>query len=222
MPEDEKKRPRPIVEELTPPEKKEITPPENPPEDVEKNAKETLKELHELSNNKKPKSKTNYKLIFFVTVITALVVSFISGGLYVYFTGTGALGEIPSDKAPESTPTPPPPSPIATPIATAAPEEEIDYSAYKISVLNGSGKIGEAGKVENILEAEGFVVSSTANASRFDYTDTVIQSKKTVPQMVLTKLQSTLQNNYSVKSGDQLADNAAHDIVITVGSKVAQ
>ncbi len=164
--------------------------------------------------------KTNLKLIFFLTVITALVVGFVSGGVYVYFSGISAVQD--SEK---STPIPSPtitPEPSATPKQTPE-SEEIDLSQYKISVLNGSGKIGEASKVSSLLEENGFKVENIGNASRYDFENTVLQTKKQTPQSVVVLLKKALSSIYLVEiDSKNLPESSEFDFIITVGSKLAQ
>lgn len=159
-------------------------------------------------------SKSDVKLFVLVAVITALVVAALAGGIYVYLNGINKL----------STPTP---TPSETPIimetpeptATASPAAEVKLSTYKVQILNGSGKIGEANKAKALLEKEGFVVGSTANAASFDFTDTIIKAKATVAESVVNTAKDALSKTYSVKIGDTLPASSAYDIVVTVGSE---
>jgi hypothetical protein len=222
MPKKDEKRIRPVVVE-------EVGEEEAPPKmesepDLQKKAEEMIGELEKSNENPEKKkkvsnSKTNFKLILIVTVLTALIVGFVSGGVYVYFSGLTNLNQT---SKPQPTPTPleveQTPSPIPTPLASPK-AENIDLSVYKISVLNGSGKIGEAGKVRDLLKADGFTVSSVGNASRYDYTDTIIQVTKDVPNSVISSIKKSLSDSYSVKEGDTLPSTSKYEVVITVGSK---
>lgn len=224
------RRIKPVVEEIdsSPPSHsaKEVEPevktePVAPPQEVvvdEKQAKKVLEELESAhSELKKSKRKINLKLLFGLTILVALVVGFLAGGLYVYTTGMSLVGDSPGNLA-SPTPTPQVDQEEPTPQATATPEP-VDISKYSISVLNGSGKIGEAGKVEDILVDAGFKVGNTGNASRYNYTDTVIQVKKDVPQPLVSQLEEKLSESYSVETGDTLPDTSQYDVVVTVGSK---
>ncbi len=217
MPQDKEKRIRQVIEEVIP----------DTPANPQEKAKEVLKELDRLNaKTKRPKKEkqTSLKLIFLITVITALIVGFVSGGVYVYFSGVTNL------QKPNAVPTSTPsliPEPTPTPSATAGPTvspspkptEKIDLTAYKVSVLNGSGKIGGAGKVSDLLKKEGFTVTNIANAARYDYTDTIVQVTEEVPGSVVDLIKKALSDNYSVKIGDKLGSTSKYEIVITVGSK---
>lgn len=231
---DKPKRRRPVVEEVieTPvsvPEQVIAEPTVEPPpaptpvpavvepvhsQDTEKKAEEVLQSLEtahkEHRNNNR---KFSLKLMFALTILIALVIGFIAGGLYVYTTGMQESNseEVEPEESLEPIATPEPtPSPSPTP-------EPVDISELTVSVLNGSGVIGAAGNAENLLEDAGFTVGNTGNASRFNYTDTVIQVKESVPQSVVDQLEETLSEDYSVEIGDNLPETSQYDIVVTVG-----
>jgi LCP family protein required for cell wall assembly len=66
-------------------------------------------------------------------------------------------------------PKPKPSSPSAT--AASAPNP----SSITVRVLNGSGVAGQAGAAAGSLRADGFKVSTTGDASNFNYTQTVVE-----------------------------------------------
>jgi len=108
-----------------------------------------------------------------------------------------------------------------TPTATPTPVIEVDLSEYEIEVLNGSGITGEAGRQQENLETEGFVVDSVGNADNSDYTDTVIQAKSDVSQAFLTKLREFLEESFTVaKDSEELDEDASVPVVIIIGSSV--
>jgi hypothetical protein len=228
------KRRRPVVEEVpeTPPvpvptpepvvvpqtvetPAAEPTPVTTSPEIVEKKAEEVLKELETAHHDhKKSNRKINLKLLFGLTILIALIIGFVAGGLYVYTSGINGLdngGAAEETPAPSSAPDPTP-EPTPTP-------EPVDVSEFTVSILNGSGVIGAAGEAESLLEDAGFTVGNTGNASRFNYTDTVIQVKDGVVQSVIDQLEKALSEEYSVEVGDELPETSKYDIVITVGTE---
>lgn len=206
---DHSQRIHPVIEEI-----------ETVPASEEK-AKEVIKELDQLNHkndlsNSSP--KTNYKLIILITLLTALVVGFVSGGVYVYFSGVSSLGQIAQNHT-QPTPITPIPTVVPTTSPSPKPDEKIDVSSYKVSVLNGSGRIGEASKVADLLKPVGFKIINTGNASRYDYQETLIQTTDKVPQNVIELVVSTLSEDYQTKLGDPLKTPSPYDIIITVGSK---
>lgn len=115
------------------------------------------------------------------------------------------------------------PTPTPTPMPTPTPTpEEVDLSAYKIKVENGSGIAGEAAKLQKALEDENFTVSDIGNADKSTYTKTVIQVKNGTNTQFLTKLKEALKKTYDVD--DQtvtLPDSESVDAVVIIGSKKA-
>ncbi|MBI4080139.1 MAG: LytR C-terminal domain-containing protein, partial [Candidatus Levybacteria bacterium] len=86
-------------------------------------------------------------------------------------------------------------------VPTEAPsptEKVLDLSLYSIRVLNGSGVSGQAAKVQQVLEDDKFTVASIGNAEKSDYTETVIQVKKTVSKEYIQKLKDLLKDYYDL------------------------
>jgi|GEM_PF-1376528 len=59
--------------------------------------------------------------------------------------------------------------------ATSSPEAETEIA---ISILNGSGVPGEAGRVASLLDEETYEIVSIGNADSFDYQETIIRFKR--------------------------------------------
>lgn len=153
--------------------------------------------------------KTPIKLLFAITIITALVVGFILGGVYVYMSGVKDVPQV------TGTPTPSAQPQNATPAPTPTPQP-VKLNTLKVNVLNGSGIIGAAGKVKTALETAGFVVPGTGNASNYAYKKTVIQVKDSVPVQVVDSLKEALKA-YSLEDGDKLPASSTYDIVVIAG-----
>ncbi len=211
-------RPRPVVEEVT----EEVLPtsaaePEPPiPAEPEKPKKEPARDLPTGPlGSEASKRGCSPKTVILVAFITALLVGALVGGIYVYFNGISKL-----DKEETVTPQPSPTATAGTasPTPTASPEAEIALAAFKVSVLNGSGKIGEATKVKNLLTKAGFKVAATGNAPTFDFTNTIIEAKENVPQSVVDTIKEALAD-YSLEVGENLATSNSYDVVVTVGTK---
>lgn len=159
-----------------------------------------------------------FKTILFITLISALVAAFVSGGVYVYLSGVNSLDlgskEETQEEVQEST------APSPTPSPTPEPEEEVDLSEFSVQVLNGSGQIGAAGKGSDSVESVGLTVDDTGNADNYDYEETVVQVKSTVPSSVVDKVIQALEDDgYSVEEGDELKSSDEFDMIVIVGSK---
>lgn len=219
-----KKRIRPVIEEVvtqTPESTGDIpteVPAESTPEDNVNTPEQTPEPVQEQATDQASEptksKKTNFKMIFVITVISALVAAFVSGGVYVYLNGLNELGERAENQ--ENTDASPIASPTAAPTATPEPEE-IDISKLSLSVLNGSGAIGAAGKAQDILESGGFSVEHTGNAANYSFKNTTIQVKSNVEAGVVSKLKTLLSESYKPEVGDTLPDSSKYDIVVTVG-----
>jgi hypothetical protein len=165
-----------------------------------------------LASDEPEKKGPNVKLLFLVTIITALIVGFIAGGVYVYVSGVSSNATV------ESTPTPFPEVMEMTPTAKPSPTPTIVPSSYSVSVLNGSGVIGAAGKVKASLEAGGFKVTGTGNATNYSFKNTVIQAKESVPPAAIELLKKSLKD-YVVEEGNALPASSTFDIIVTAGKE---
>lgn len=150
-----------------------------------------------------------------IMIGVAFLIAFAMGGVYTYISGTNSQTATPSPTPAEEI-IPIEPTPVVSPTPSASP---IPLNKYTVSVLNGSGKIGEAGKVKTILEKAGFKVSYTGNAESFDLDETTIQVKDTVTADAVKKLEDSLKSTYEVTVGEALDAKSKYDIIITVGSQ---
>jgi len=117
------------------------------------------------------------------------------------------------------------PSPTAistmSPTPSASPSASIDLTKYTISIFNGSGISGEAGRAKTLLTTAGFKVGSTANAATYDYTKTIIKAKSTVDAAFISELSNTLAKNYIIDTPLTLAASSGANVQVVVGSSKA-
>lgn len=105
-----------------------------------------------------------------------------------------------------------------SPTVTNEPKE-VDKEKYEITIQNGSGIGGEAGRAQAILEKDGFKVSGTANADNYNYTKTVIKAKSTVDKDYLANLSEALGKVYEVDSKTQtFSSSSSSEVIVIVGS----
>jgi hypothetical protein len=148
--------------------------------------------------------------LFIFLVIGGLVV----GGFFYY---KSRVGEEPSGggaQTPEATT-----APEAT--ATPAPAEEVKLDTLKVSILNGSGIPGEAGKVQALLEEAGFADFETGNADSYDYTITEVTLKEGVLTAAFDAVKEALDEYNVVKQEGTLEEDSEFDLEIIVGTKQA-
>lgn len=187
--------PKPEVEQTEP--KAEITTPETKPE-IKKEAEIILE-----------KPKSNKFNLFWILIPGLLILGLLMGGVFAYYNGINKIAN-----QPESSPTP---ETIATPSPIPTPSSKLDLSKYPISVLNGSGIAGEAGKVKTILETAGFTVSSTGNAKTYDFTKTEISVKTGVEADFVQAIVTALGKTYQLED-PKTASTQSASIIITVGN----
>lgn len=175
----------------------------------------------EISFDQEPEAKSeetkkpnNNKGLFVALAVTLVVGGALTGGIIYSKKATG--GQDISSKAAETTPLP---TTETTPTPTPTPEKELDLTEYTIQVQNGSGTAGQAGAVDEILQAEGFNQADTTNADSYDYQDTEVQLKKNTPKAVYETIERALNSDYNVILGDALEEDSRFDIIITVGQK---
>ena len=160
------------------------------------------------------KSSANFN-IFWIILPGIMLLGLLMGGIIAYFSGINKLNssEASATKKPTS-------QPIITiePSPSVSPVSKIDLTKYKVKVLNGSGIKGEAGKVQVLLEKAGFIIESTGNASRYDYTNTVIQAKEGVDKAFIDQLEKDLSKTYKLDKRVVLKDTETSSVIIIVGS----
>ncbi len=154
-----------------------------------------------------------FPLILFLIFLLGL-----GGGLFYFFYYLkGDIQKLPFTTPVETKITSTPSPSIA--LVTEIPKVAVNLSEYEIRILNGSGIAGEAGKVRALLEKEGFIVSDTANAEKYDYEETVIEAREGVKKAFIDKLASVLGQSYVVASDTASLVGENVDVIVIVGSK---
>ncbi len=200
----EDKKPEPeILEEAAKTEEPAITTTEpiidsNPEPVSKKNTEEPVK----VEKQKSP--------IFWILIPGIFILGAILGGIFFYQKGVNTVQE--------ETPSPTPVVSESSPTPSASPSATLDLTKYSISILNGSGTAGEAGKVKTLVTDAGFKVSSTGNAATYDYTETIIKAKSTVDKAFLSKLSETLSKEYVVGDSESLSSSSTTEVQIVVGT----
>lgn len=180
-----------------------------------------------------PKRKMNKRFVYLVVAILALAVLFI-GFKVLNSNKSQNLQEIPTELTPSvptdtptpletSTPTPtstPVPSKTPTPKPTGDPVDSqtgLDRSELTITIENGSGEAGVAGKASDILKNLGYDVVATQNADNFDYENVTIQVKSSSSDY-LALLKKDLGFDYTIESAtSDLPDSFSTDALVIIG-----
>jgi len=178
-----------------------------------------------------PKRPVNKRFIYLVLTILFLFIAFFS---YKAFgpkakgtisqnpavstpSPTESLPTVSQDQTPTSSPSisdTPTPLPTLNPID---PTSGLDRSKLSVTVQNGSGEAGVAGKGADILKHLGYNVTQTGNADNFNYTNAVIQVKGSASQY-LTLLQTDLGSDYTIgTTSADLPDSFPSDALVIIG-----
>lgn len=109
------------------------------------------------------------------------------------------------------TPTKLPQKPTITPLPSIKRDE------INIKVLNGSGTVGKASEVKDLLKEKGYQEILTGNADNFEYEQTELQVKKS-QSSVAAVIKNDLKENVSSFKETVLDEEEAADIAIIIGS----
>jgi LytR cell envelope-related transcriptional attenuator len=96
----------------------------------------------------------------------------------------------------------------------------LNVSGYSIEILNGNGEQGATQKLKDTLAAGGFHVVQTGNANNFNYTDTLLRYKSSVPREFRDAIEAQLSIRYTYQQGSELDSGAMVDMIIIVGKKI--
>ena len=104
---------------------------------------------------------------------------------------------------------------------TPAPTEEPKFkkSDYTIKIQNGSGKAGLSASLQKDLEKDGYKIGSTANADNFDYKNTIMRAKKSVPEKFIDELKEKLTDKYKKVEIEELKKDEDVDVIIIIGGQ---
>ena len=149
-----------------------------------------------IDNSRLYRSTSTKRISTPLIITVVLLLAVLLGGGYVFFQSQQRSDEkaaitptVTQTISPTDTPTPteevsPSPKTSVTPNKTSpttkptTSSSSIDREDITLTVLNGSGIAGAAGKIGNYLEGLGYSVASTGNADSFDYEDITINVKK--------------------------------------------
>lgn len=167
-----------------------------------------------------------------VPVVIGIIVGFLTGLSVIYYSQNGGssvsniLGFLniskPSSSS-DSSKTPvavPSVSVSEAPVTPTAVVNEKDL--YDIKILNGSGKGGEAARLEGILKGKDYSILEIGNASASNFKETVVEVKKNVSASFLASLKKDLGEIFDVADDtEELDEDEESDVIITIGSSPA-
>jgi len=154
-----------------------------------------------------------------------LIILIIVGALaFAFFRGIGPFAAISPFAKSQASPTPSPISQVveSSPLeeASPSPSEDVDRSAAKLRVLNGSGVTGKASSTKDFLENLGWKVVTIGNADGDTYAKTEVRFKPKSKTTYEATLLKDLSDKYSAStSSDDLEATDSADIEVIVGSQ---
>lgn len=179
---------------------------------------ETVKKVEEVKAEEtqvqvKEKKPGKIKAILLFIGIVIFVGGLTAGGIILSQKALkGGNASVPVEIVPTSVPT------IVNSITTT-PVPEFSKKDLKISVLNGSGIAGLAGKAKTFLEGLGYQVVNTGNAEVFTYETTEVSIKED-KQMFLADIVKSLGEKYTLSAKNPTLDSKSEfDVVIKLGKK---
>lgn len=180
------------------------------------------------------KKKINKRFIYLVIAIFIIILVFL-GFRALGARTTESINDAPAIISPAEepqeteTPTPSPSpsvSPTPTPSSTPTPKptgNPIDSSTglnratLSVTVQNGSGVAGAAGKASDILKSLGYNVVSSGNADNYDYTNVTIQVKSSKSSF-LNLLKKDLATSYTIgTTSANLSNGFSSDALVIIG-----
>lgn len=115
----------------------------------------------------------------------------------------------------EETPTP---EPTKKPVSSIDATTGLDRAKLSLTVQNGSGESGVAGKMADLLKSLGYNVTSTENADNFNYTNITIKVKPASKEYLPVLNKDLSSNNYTVGSAtSDLTATSSADALVIVG-----
>lgn len=178
-----------------------------------------------------PKRKLPKRLILFI-IFFLVIIALIAGVFYFVTRDSSETSSeqtedaliLPEDNAieeitEEPTPTEEEEEETPTPTKEADEEESADTSnsSGSVTVQNGSGEAGVAGKASTALKEAGFSIASTGNADNFDYEGVTIQVKNS-KKSILADLEDALSKDYTISdTSTDLPESTNYDALVIIG-----
>ncbi len=175
------------------------------------------------------KKKINKRFVYLIAAFVIIILVFFGSKLLgqnkTQDINDAPAATIPTD-FPTSMPEPtsiesptPSPSNTPTPKPTVNPVDKstgLNRSKLSVTVQNGSGQAGVAGKAADILKALGYNVSSTGNADNYDFVNVSIQVKAAESEF-LALLKKDLASYTIGSNSADLSTSFSSDALVIIG-----
>lgn len=175
------------------------------------------------------KRKINKRFIYLIIAIVIVLLLFL-GSKFLGQNKKQSINDVPAATTPTdfptSTPEPSPsgsptPSPTTTPMPTPTinPIDKstgLNRSKLSVTIQNGSGQAGAAGKAADILKNLGYNIVSTGNADNYDYVNVSIQVKA-ASSSFLSLLKKDLVSYTIGSNSADLSTGFSSDALVIIG-----
>ena len=176
------------------------------------------------------KRKINKRFVYLIIAVLVIILFFF--GYKIFGTSKKQdINDVPAITTPTDFPTStteptssqsPTPSPTNTPTPkpTVNPVDRstgLDRSKLSVTIQNGSGIVGAAGKASDILKNLGYDIISTGNADNYDYSNAYIQVKSSDSDY-LELLKKDLGGSYTIgTTSANLSSSFSSDALVIIG-----
>jgi hypothetical protein len=162
-------------------------------------------------------NKKGFKIVLIILLLLSFFAILVGGFLYYQKNISN------KEEGTEANPTPTVEvkiSPTETPATDSGKISEVKLSNLNVQILNGSGIPGQAGEVKELISSLNFKKIDTGNADNYDYADTEVSIKDSVPSSVYDQIKTKLESIYTVvESKDAVSTTSSYDVIINVGTK---
>lgn len=108
---------------------------------------------------------------------------------------------------------------VLKPTSKPSPSPSVDRKKVKVKILNGSGIVGKANEVKDVLIEKGYTDIVTGNADNFDYETSEIQVKEGKND-IYSVLADDLSDLVDINESSTLEEDDPADVVFIIGKDI--
>ncbi len=175
------------------------------------------------------KRKINKRFVYLIAALVIIILVFF-GSRFLGQNNKQSINDVPAVTTPTDFPTSTPeptsvesPTPTLTPTLTPTPtinpidkSTGLNRSKLSVTIQNGSGQAGVAGKAADILKNLGYNVVSSGNADNYDFSDVSIQVKA-LSSDFLALLKKDLASYTIGSNSADLSTSFSSDALVIIG-----
>jgi hypothetical protein len=195
----------------------ESTPSEEKKEVSKDEVNKWIENYDEVNKPTEKGDKKGFKIILIILLLLSFFAILVGG--FLYYQKNISKKEVTTEAKPTPT-VEVQVSPTETPATDSGKISNVKLSNLNVQILNGSGIPGQAGGVKTLISTLNFKKIDTGNADNYNYTDTEVSLKDSIPTSVFDQIKTKLVNTYNVvQSKNAVSKTSSYDIIIIVGTK---